>query len=109
MKEVTDADLPQVRLLPLWLETSLTLVTWNLSVAFIKTEEVTQVQGNSAVDCLWFVKMTIKKKPGTLTHWSEVAPWSHSSRTPEDGSSSPPAPHTLSCSLAGNIQNHCRT
>lgn len=46
---------------------------------------------------------------GNLTHWSGAAPRSRSSRTPEDGSSSPPAPHTPSCSLAGNIQNHCGT
>lgn len=44
-----------------------------------------------------------------LTHWSVAAPWSRLSRPPGDGSSSPPAPHTLSCSLAGNIQNRCGT
>lgn len=38
MKEVTDADPPQAHLLPLWLETSLTLVAWNLSVALTKKE-----------------------------------------------------------------------
>lgn len=44
-----------------------------------------------------------------LTRWSVAVRWSHLNRTPEDGSSSPPAPHTLSCSLAGNIQSHCET
>lgn len=44
-----------------------------------------------------------------LTHWSVAAPWSRLSRPPGDGSSSPPAPHTLSCSPAGNIQNRCGT
>lgn len=44
-----------------------------------------------------------------LTRWSVAVRWSHLNRTPEDGSSSPPAPHTLSCSLDGNIQSHCET
>lgn len=48
MEEVADADPLQVRLLPLWLETSLTQVTWNLSVALTQTEQ-RQVLCNSAV------------------------------------------------------------
>lgn len=46
MKEVTDADPPQAHLLPLWLESSLTLVAWNLSVALTKKE-------NSQVLCIF--------------------------------------------------------
>lgn len=124
MKEVTDADPPQAHLLPLWLESSLTLVAWNLSVALTKKE-------NSQVLCIFagvFDKNPFQKKytkmanhlcvcsfdgcraeRGNLTRWSVAAPWSRLSRPPGDGSSSPPAPHTLSCSLAGNIQNRCGT
>lgn len=133
MKEVTDADPPQARLLPLWLETSLTLVTWNLSVALTKKRE----QTGSVYFCSLgvfdknpYLKKTKQKhrcvitpvnhlcvcsfdrrraERGSLTHWSVAAPWSRLSRPPGDGSSSPPAPHTLSCSLAGNIQNRCGT
>lgn len=49
MKEVTDADPAQVRLLPLWLETSLTLVARNLPVALTQKEEDRHIQCNPAV------------------------------------------------------------
>lgn len=48
-------------------------------------------------------------KTGILTHWSVAVRWSHLNRTPEDGPSAPPAPHTLSGSPDGNIQSHCKT
>lgn len=49
------------------------------------------------------------KMSNVLTHWSAAVQLSHLNRTPKDGPSTLPAPHTLSCSLVGNTQNHCNT